>query len=166
MKVVMSEREGFAAFVLRMQALGLSDQRLISAFEATPRMAFVNGNLGNVAYGAGTLPIECGEFIEALDLQAQLINSLDLEPTHRVLEIGTFRATNGTWPGGGASAEPGHQVLLDRGRAALRPGTVGCRQGYARSARLTRPHARDPNRMGTHRSTCPWAPPVAGGVHK
>ncbi|MBZ9601938.1 protein-L-isoaspartate(D-aspartate) O-methyltransferase [Phyllobacterium chamaecytisi] len=89
MKVAMSEREGFAAFVLRMRALGLSDQRLISAFEATPRVAFINGNLGNLAYGVGTLPIECGEFIEALDLQAQLINSLDLEPTHRVLEIGT-----------------------------------------------------------------------------
>ena len=37
----------------------------------------------------GTLPIECGEFIEGLDLQAQLIKTLDLEPTHRVLEIGT-----------------------------------------------------------------------------
>ncbi len=89
MKPVLSEREGFAAFVLRMRSQGLTDQRLLSAFEATPRMAFVNGNLGNVAYGEGMLPIECGEFMEGLDLQAQLINALDLEPTHRVLEVGT-----------------------------------------------------------------------------
>lgn len=86
---MMSEREGFAAFVLRMRGLGLNDQRLISAVEATPRMSFVGGNLGNVAYSQGSLPIECGEFIEGLDLQAQLIKALDLEPTHRVLEIGT-----------------------------------------------------------------------------
>ena len=89
MKPAMSEREGFAAFVLRMRSAGLTDQRLIGALEATPRMSFVGGNLGNVAYSRGILPIECGEFIEGLDLQAQLIKSLDLEPTHRVLEIGT-----------------------------------------------------------------------------
>jgi protein-L-isoaspartate(D-aspartate) O-methyltransferase len=89
MNIALSEREGFAAFVLRMRGLGLTDQRLIGAFEATPRMSFVSGNLGNVAYSQGMLPIECGEFIEGLDLQAQLIRALELEPTHRVLEIGT-----------------------------------------------------------------------------
>ncbi|MGH7004047.1 MAG: rRNA adenine N-6-methyltransferase family protein, partial [Alphaproteobacteria bacterium] len=89
MKPALSEREGFAAFVLRLRGHGLTDQRLIGAFEATPRMAFVSGNLGSVAYSRGALPIECGEFIEGLDLQAQLIKALDLEPTHRVLEIGT-----------------------------------------------------------------------------
>ncbi|QND53171.1 protein-L-isoaspartate(D-aspartate) O-methyltransferase [Phyllobacterium sp. 628] len=89
MKPVLSEREGFAAFVLRMRSLGLTDQRFIGAFEATPRMGFVSGNLGTVAYGDRMLPIECGEFMEGLDLQARLIKSLDLEPTHRVLEIGT-----------------------------------------------------------------------------
>lgn len=89
MKPALSDREGFAAFVLRMRSQGMTDQRLLSAFEATPRMAFVNGNLGNVAYGQGMLPIECGEFMEGLDLQAQLLKALDLEPAHRVLEVGT-----------------------------------------------------------------------------
>jgi protein-L-isoaspartate(D-aspartate) O-methyltransferase len=89
MKAAMSEREGFAAFVLRMRGAGLSDQRLMSALEATPRMSFVSGNHGNAAYNRGILPIECGEFIEGLDLQAQLIKALELEPSHRVLEIGT-----------------------------------------------------------------------------
>ncbi|MCO4316399.1 protein-L-isoaspartate(D-aspartate) O-methyltransferase [Phyllobacterium sp. 21LDTY02-6] len=89
MKPSLSEREGFAAFVLRMRSIGLTDQRLIGAFETTPRMSFVNGSLGNVAYGKGSLPIDCGEFIEGIDLQARLIKALELEPTHRVLEIGT-----------------------------------------------------------------------------
>lgn len=89
MKPALSDREGFAAFVLRMRSQGITDQRLLSAFEATPRMAFVNGSLGNIAYGQGMLPIECGEFMESLDLQAQVLKALELEPNHRVLEIGT-----------------------------------------------------------------------------
>ena len=89
MKPALSEREGFAAFVLRMRSLGMTDQRLMTAFEATSRMAFVSGNLGTLAYGDRMLPIECGEFMEGLDLQARLIKALDLEPAHRVLEIGT-----------------------------------------------------------------------------
>lgn len=51
MKPALSEREGFAAFVLRMRSLGMTDQRLMTAFEATSRMAFVSGNLGTLAYG-------------------------------------------------------------------------------------------------------------------
>lgn len=58
MKPALSEREGFAAFVLRMRSLGLSDQRLMAAFEATSRMAFVSGNLGTLAYGDRMLPID------------------------------------------------------------------------------------------------------------
>ena len=35
------------------------------------------------------VPIECGEAIEGADLQAAVIAALQLEPGHRVLEIGT-----------------------------------------------------------------------------
>ena len=91
MKPALSEREGFAAFVLRMRSLGMTDQRLMTAFEATSRMAFVSGNLGTLAYGDRMLPIECGEFMEGLDLQARLIKALDLEPAGRVLSIERYR---------------------------------------------------------------------------
>ena len=35
------------------------------------------------------LPIECGEAIEGVDLQARVLAALDLQPGHKVLEIGT-----------------------------------------------------------------------------
>ena len=37
----------------------------------------------------GMLPIECGEAIEGVDLQATVIAALAIEPGNRVLEIGT-----------------------------------------------------------------------------
>lgn len=83
------DREGFAAFVLRMRKEGISDQKLMSAIEAVPRRGFVAPEYQSAAWGARTLPIECGEALEGLDLQARMINALQLENNHRVFEIGT-----------------------------------------------------------------------------
>ncbi|MGH6762925.1 MAG: protein-L-isoaspartate(D-aspartate) O-methyltransferase [Phyllobacterium sp.] len=84
-----TEREALAAFLLRQRARGVVDQRLLGAFESVPRRAFVDGLWANAAYGSRTLPIDCGEFIEGLDLQAEVIATLGLEGAHRVLEVGT-----------------------------------------------------------------------------
>lgn len=89
MKSQISEREALAAFLLRLRARGIADQRLSSAFESVPRRAFIDGVWADAAYGSRTLPIECGEFIEGLDIQADVIAALCLEGAHRVLEIGT-----------------------------------------------------------------------------
>ncbi|RCS24240.1 protein-L-isoaspartate(D-aspartate) O-methyltransferase [Phyllobacterium salinisoli] len=85
----LSEREDFAAFVLRMRGRGLNDPRLFTAIETTPRRGFVNGLWADVAYKNRTIPLDCGEYIEGLDDQARLISSLNIEEGHRVLEIGT-----------------------------------------------------------------------------
>jgi protein-L-isoaspartate(D-aspartate) O-methyltransferase len=89
MRQQLTDREGFAAFVLRMRARGLGDQRLFSAIEATPRTNFVGRHPPEVTFGARTIPIECGEVVEGLDLQATLIAALELNERHRLLEIGT-----------------------------------------------------------------------------
>ena len=89
MKVTLNDRESFAAFFMRARAKGLSDPKLMSAIEAIPRRAFVNVDFGSIAYGERSIPIECGETIEGLDIQAQLIAALDLQPNQRVLEIGS-----------------------------------------------------------------------------
>lgn len=83
------DREGFAAFLLRMRSAGLVAKDLIAAFEATPRRAFVPGQFHAFAWSEGMLPIECGEAIEGVDIQALAIAHLALESGHRVLEIGT-----------------------------------------------------------------------------
>jgi protein-L-isoaspartate(D-aspartate) O-methyltransferase len=83
------DREGFAAFLLRARASGLSDRNLIAAIEATPRRSFVPAQWQADCWSKGMLPIECGEAIEGIDLQASALASLDIQPGHKVLEIGT-----------------------------------------------------------------------------
>ncbi len=83
------DREAFAAFLLRMRARGIAGKELIAAIEATPRRLFVSGQHQAFAWSSRMLPIECGEAIEGVDMQAAIIAAMDLDPSHRVLEIGT-----------------------------------------------------------------------------
>ena len=64
------DREGFAAFLLRMRSRGLDNKALAAAIEATPRRAFIPDQWQEHAWLDGMLPIECGEAIESIDLQA------------------------------------------------------------------------------------------------
>jgi protein-L-isoaspartate(D-aspartate) O-methyltransferase len=85
----LSDRENFAAFMMRMRAKSIVNFDLLSAFESVPRRGFVPTLYADVAYCARSLPIECGEVIESLDLQAHMINQLNIEPQDRILEVGT-----------------------------------------------------------------------------
>ena len=89
MSRMVTDREGFAAFLLRMRARGINNPALMAAIEATPRRSFVQLENHLAAWSCRMAPIACGEAIEGLDLQAQVIDRLELQPTHRVLEIGT-----------------------------------------------------------------------------
>ena len=73
----------------RLRGKGIVAKNLIAAFEATPRRGFLPDRWQNVAWAEGMIPIECGEAIEGVDLQAEILDSLVIEPGHRVLEIGT-----------------------------------------------------------------------------
>ncbi len=89
MNTVVDDREGFAAFLLRLRAMGTPPKTLVAAMEATPRKTFVPGAWQSVAWSDRMVPIECGETLEGADLQAAVIAALQLEPGHRVLEVGT-----------------------------------------------------------------------------
>lgn len=82
------EQEKFAAFLLRMRAAGLDRRELVAAIEATPRSAFVPAQWRADAWCDRSIPIECGQAIEGLDLQMRTLAALDLRPECRVLEIG------------------------------------------------------------------------------
>ena len=81
------DREGFAAFLLRLRGKGMVSKALIAAFEATPRHGFLSGQYHALAWSDRMLPIECGEAIEGADLQAAVIAALGIEAGNRVLEI-------------------------------------------------------------------------------
>ncbi|WEX07323.1 protein-L-isoaspartate(D-aspartate) O-methyltransferase [Chelativorans sp. AA-79] len=83
------EREGFAAFMLRMRARNVASKELFAAMEATPRSGFVPAEWKGRAWSNRTVPIECGETLESCDLHGSVLNALDLQPGLRVLEIGT-----------------------------------------------------------------------------
>ena len=84
-----AERERIAAFLLRMRGAGLDRRDLIAAVEATPRSSFVPQQWHADAWSERSIPIECGQTIEGLDLQMRVLAALDLQPECRVLEIGT-----------------------------------------------------------------------------
>ncbi|MFU0503765.1 protein-L-isoaspartate(D-aspartate) O-methyltransferase [Pseudaminobacter sp. NGMCC 1.201702] len=89
MNISVDDREGFAAFLLRLRGRGIIPKDMIAAFEATPRRAFIPAQWNAMAWSERMLPIECGETIEGADLQAAVIAALAIEPGSRVLEIGT-----------------------------------------------------------------------------
>lgn len=89
MNLPIDDREGFAAFLLRLRGRGTVPKALIAAFEATPRRGFLAPQFHQLAWSDRMLPIECGEAIEGADMQAAVIAALAIESGNRVLEIGT-----------------------------------------------------------------------------
>jgi protein-L-isoaspartate(D-aspartate) O-methyltransferase len=83
------DREALAEFLLRLRRTGISDRRILGAFEAVPRRLFVPHDLNGSPYGERALPIECGQTISAPELVALMTSALDVRPEHIVLEIGT-----------------------------------------------------------------------------
>lgn len=83
----MSERADLGAFLLRQR--GRLSAELMAAFEATPRQDFVPEQWKDAAWSDRTVPLDCGEALEGIDLQAAVLQALGVEPGHRVLEVGT-----------------------------------------------------------------------------
>lgn len=71
------------------RAAGVADQRLLVAIGAVPRAAFVPPDLVARAYADEPLPIPHGQVTTQPSLVAQMVAALQVEPAHRVLEIGT-----------------------------------------------------------------------------
>lgn len=84
-----ADREGFAAFLLRARAQGYADPVIIEAMESVQRRGFVPAQFQSAAWSGQCVPIACGETLEGMDLQAQLLMAMRLGPKMRVLEIGT-----------------------------------------------------------------------------
>ena len=75
--------------VEQLRAQGIRDLALLSAFAATPRHLFVPEGVRHRAYEDASLPIGRGQTISQPFTQARYLETLALQGTERVLEIGT-----------------------------------------------------------------------------
>ena len=65
------------------------DQRVLDTLQATPREAFVPGGYRGLAFADIEVPIGHGEVMLAPKIEAKLLQALAIQPTDRVLEVGT-----------------------------------------------------------------------------
>jgi protein-L-isoaspartate(D-aspartate) O-methyltransferase len=79
------ERMGFQ---LALRRRGISDQAVLRAMDEVPREYFVSAEFIDSAYADQALPIACGQTISQPYVVAYMTEQLDVEPAHRVLEIG------------------------------------------------------------------------------
>ena len=77
------------ALVMELRGQGITDKRVLSAIERTPRELFVDQPFQPTAYENIALPIACGQTISQPYIVAYMTEALEIEARHRVLEIGT-----------------------------------------------------------------------------
>lgn len=82
-------REALAQFLLRLRSNGITEHRLLTAFEDVPRRNFVPVIHVTEAYARGQMPIECGQSMTSVGMVAKILSALEVEGSHRVLELGT-----------------------------------------------------------------------------
>jgi protein-L-isoaspartate(D-aspartate) O-methyltransferase len=78
-----------ADLVAAARAAGVTEQRLLDAIAAVPRAAFVPPELVGRAYDDAPLPIPYEQVTTQPSLVAKMVAALELQPTDRVLEVGT-----------------------------------------------------------------------------
>jgi protein-L-isoaspartate(D-aspartate) O-methyltransferase len=76
-------------FQLALRRRGISDQAVLRAMEAVPREVFVAAGDRDHAYRDSALGIACGQTISQPFVVAYMTEQLQLQKSHKVLEIGT-----------------------------------------------------------------------------
>ena len=73
----------------QLKGRGISEQRILNAFRAVPREAFISAEYAHLAYGDHPLPIEAGQTISQPYIAALMIEAAEIEPGDKVLEVGS-----------------------------------------------------------------------------
>jgi protein-L-isoaspartate(D-aspartate) O-methyltransferase len=76
-------------FQLTLRRRGISSQAVLRAMDEVPREYFVAAAQAESAYADQALPIDCGQTISQPYVVAYMTEQLEVEPDHRVLEVGT-----------------------------------------------------------------------------
>ncbi|NDL61192.1 protein-L-isoaspartate(D-aspartate) O-methyltransferase [Acerihabitans arboris] len=77
------------ALLEQLRQQGIKDERLLQAIESVPRERFIDEAFEHKAYDNTALPIGSGQTISQPYIVARMTELLRLQPTSRVLEIGT-----------------------------------------------------------------------------
>ncbi|HET7408666.1 MAG TPA: protein-L-isoaspartate(D-aspartate) O-methyltransferase [Paracoccaceae bacterium] len=80
--------EELMQLMLALRRHGVTDARVLSAFEQTPREHFVDQTFDTQAYADSALPISCGQTISQPSVVAIMTQALDVSPRCKVLEVG------------------------------------------------------------------------------
>jgi protein-L-isoaspartate(D-aspartate) O-methyltransferase len=76
-------------FMLMLRRRGISDQAVLRAMDEVPREHFVEAAFADQAYADRAQPIACGQTISQPYVVAYMTEMLEVEPHHRVLEVGS-----------------------------------------------------------------------------
>ena len=82
-----ARREGMVEQQIRQR--GVTAPRVLDAMRSIPRERFVPSELKAQAYEDGPLPIGSGQTISQPYIVAYMTEVLDVQPSHKVLEVGT-----------------------------------------------------------------------------
>ena len=83
------EAQARAQLVLTLRGRGVGDRAVLSAIERVPRRLFLSAIHHGLAYEDSALPIECGQTVLSPSFVARVVQYLEVQKSHRVLEIGT-----------------------------------------------------------------------------
>lgn len=76
-------------FLYALRSHGVTDPRVLEAMERIDRAAFMQGLFAERAHEDVPLPIACGQTISQPSVVGLMTQALEVEPRHKVLEIGT-----------------------------------------------------------------------------
>lgn len=76
-------------FLFMLRSHGITEKRVLQAMETLDRRLFVQGNFAEQVYDDTPLPIGCGQTISQPSVVGHMTQALDVDPRHKVLEIGT-----------------------------------------------------------------------------
>ncbi len=83
-----------SSLIREIKAMGITDKKVLKAIEETKRHLFVPENQRHKAYGNYPLPIGSGQTISQPYTVARMLELLELEKGHKVLEIGAGSGYN------------------------------------------------------------------------
>jgi protein-L-isoaspartate(D-aspartate) O-methyltransferase len=73
----------------QLRGRGIRDERVLAAMGMVPRELFVSAEDAGKAYSDGPLPIGAGQTVSQPYMVAAMLEKLELQPSDRVLEVGT-----------------------------------------------------------------------------